>query len=436
MSGTSNFLVFDSNQQNMMNDINYLASTYRQNGTGTGIAPSDIHNKLYYQTSIMSAALGAALAAKGFTVSDSSLATLTTVLSNLTVAGDLAGYLALAGGTMTGDLVLHHDPVANLEAATKQYVVNNFAPSGYGLGAAAISFAGSFDLQVVNGYYITAGTGQTNAPASTEKFYLDVTASSVTYVAQQAIGQVSGNTYTRVNNNGIWTSWVQMATTTSANPAGTIIEVAQNAAPTGYIKANGAAVSRSTYASLFAALVKSATVTISIASPGVITWNGHGLSANDPVKFTTTGALPTGLVTATTYYVVGASITTNTFQLSATAGGAAINTTGTQSGVHTAINAPWGDGDGSTTFNVPDLRGEFIRGWDDSRAVDANRSFGSQQADEYKSHYHDTGDSGTGALGSMYVSGKSTILANARTATSGGAETRPRNVALLRCIKY
>lgn len=66
--------------------------------------------------------------------------------------------------------------------------------------------------------------------------------------------------------------------------------------------------------------------TITSASPGVITINGHGLVANQPVQFHSTKYLPTGLTKGTTYYVVGASITANTFQVSATAGGAAINT--------------------------------------------------------------------------------------------------------------
>ena len=75
------------------------------------------------------------------------------------------------------------------------------------------------------------------------------------------------------------------------------------------------------------------TVTVTIASPSVVTWNAHGHSNGDFGVFTTTGALPTGLAIATTYYIVNA--TTNTFQLSATLGGAAINTSGTQSGTHT-----------------------------------------------------------------------------------------------------
>jgi hypothetical protein len=78
---------------------------------------------------------------------------------------------------------------------------------------------------------------------------------------------------------------------------------------------------------------KGSTVTITIASPGVVSWNAHGLIAGTPVAFATTGALPTGLAVNTTYYVVSPGA--NDFQVAATLGGAAINTTGTQSGVHT-----------------------------------------------------------------------------------------------------
>lgn len=77
------------------------------------------------------------------------------------------------------------------------------------------------------------------------------------------------------------------------------------------------------------------TATITIATPAVISFVGHGLIAGDTVKFTTTIALPTGLVAGTSYYVIAAGLTANTFQVAATIGGAAINTSGTQSGVHT-----------------------------------------------------------------------------------------------------
>ena len=81
----------------------------------------------------------------------------------------------------------------------------------------------------------------------------------------------------------------------------------------------------------------SETCTISQASPGIVTVNSHGLIAGDPVLFTTTGALPTGLAINTIYYVTSTSLAANTFTVSATLGGAAINTTGAGSGTHTVF---------------------------------------------------------------------------------------------------
>lgn len=78
------------------------------------------------------------------------------------------------------------------------------------------------------------------------------------------------------------------------------------------------------------------TVTISIAAPGVVTWTAHGLSVNDTIRFTTTGALPTGLAINTTYYVKTV-LSANTFTVSTSAGGAAVTTSGTQSGTQTAL---------------------------------------------------------------------------------------------------
>lgn len=77
------------------------------------------------------------------------------------------------------------------------------------------------------------------------------------------------------------------------------------------------------------------TITVTIAAPAVVTWTANGLQNGSIVKFSTTGALPTGITAGTTYYVVG--VAANTFNIAATYGGAAITTTGVQSGVHTAI---------------------------------------------------------------------------------------------------
>lgn len=83
--------------------------------------------------------------------------------------------------------------------------------------------------------------------------------------------------------------------------------------------------------------VESQTFTVTIASPAVVTWGGsNDLPNGTPVKLTTTGALPTGLVVGTTYYVVNAGVDgLHKCRLSATLGGADINTSGSQSGTQT-----------------------------------------------------------------------------------------------------
>lgn len=94
-------------------------------------------------------------------------------------------------------------------------------------------------------------------------------------------------------------------------------------------------------------------------------------------------------------------------------------------------------GDGSTTFRLPDLRGEFIRGLDLSRGVDTGRTLGSWLADELRSHDHggvplmtpdvDRGD--TASSSSFSIDNVGT------TSAVGGAETRPRSVALSFVVK-
>lgn len=104
-----------------------------------------------------------------------------------------------------------------------------------------------------------------------------------------------------------------------------------------------------------------------------------------------------------------------------------------------AIGTVHGVGDGATTFNVPDLRGEFVRGWDDGRGVDAGRAFASAQADELKSHVHQvsppTSTDDTAAGLTSTGTGGAEVITPYNTGATGGAETRPRNVALLFIIK-
>ncbi len=102
------------------------------------------------------------------------------------------------------------------------------------------------------------------------------------------------------------------------------------------------------------------------------------------------------------------------------------------------IGTLYGVGDGSTTFNIPDLRGEFIRGWDNGRGVDPARAIGSAQGDQFEVHTHELNTRNvydTTAGGSADAAAAGTP-SGSFTGATGGTETRPRNVALMFCIKF
>lgn len=118
------------------------------------------------------------------------------------------------------------------------------------------------------------------------------------------------------------------------------------------------------------------TVTISNATPGVVSWTGHGLAVGQPVVFSTTGALPTGLTAGTVYYVVSGGLTADAFSVAATPGGTAVATSSAGSGTHTAVASPAGMTDMFYALALPGSRqgGEaasvHLRNW--SIAVDSN----------------------------------------------------------------
>ena len=223
----------------------------------------------------------------------------------------------------------------------------------------------------------TSGSSTTRPGLDPTNWVVLTTLGDVTLDGTQTI--TGAKTFTQTINGTITNANVAatLSDTSVYVPSGAVVHFARNTAPTGWLKANGAAVSRTTYAALFA-----------------------------------------------------------------------------------AIGTTYGAGDGSTTFNLPDLRGEFLRGWDDARGVDSGRSFGSFQGSANLSHTHtgSTSQNGshthtiggnnangrftaTGSPGMHADIGQTTSAAGDHTHSfttdaSGSSESRPRNIALLACIKY
>ena len=122
--------------------------------------------------------------------------------------------------------------------------------------------------------------------------------------------------------------------------------------------------------------------------------------------------------------------------------------------LYAVIGSSYGSA-GANTFRTPDLRGEFVRGWDNGRGVDTGRAWASWQSNMVLKHTHTVVSTGTvslfvalhpdGGSGSLVTNGADSIhavdytpdcVSTGMTILAGGDENRPRNLALLYCIKY
>lgn len=147
---------------------------------------------------------------------------------------------------------------------------------------------------------------------------------------------------------------------------------------------------------------------------------------------TANAALPTAYMTGQVVMTGRASVPTGWLECN----GAAVSRA-TYSALFTAISTTWGVGDGSTTFNLPDMRGEFARGYDNGRGVDSGRALASNQADAYPAHTHSI-TAGTGSSGpttNISVDTGNTSAPKTTGSAGSGTETRPRNIAMLFLIK-
>ncbi|WP_061222196.1 hypothetical protein, partial [Leptospira weilii] len=171
-------------------------------------------------------------------------------------------------------------------------------------------------------------------------------------------------------------------------PIGGIIEDNLDQANASLFKeANAQAISRTTFVTLWN-LIHRSVASITPATDR-INVSAHGCIEGQLVKFAFTGGGITALIK---YYV--RNPTTNDFQISATPSGSIIDLTSSQSG-NMIVNVEYGFGDGSTTYNVPDRRGIFVRGagmhGSRAKAVGGNYDAGSvgfEGQDQFQSHLH------------------------------------------------
>lgn len=208
---------------------------------------------------------------------------------------------------------------------------------------------------------------------------------------------------------------------------------ASSTPPPNAVKANGASLTRASFVTLYNVIgtQHNKTFTASAATDN-LTCTAHGFSTGAEVDVAQWdgGVLPAPLVGNTSYWA--RSVDANTISLHPTEGDATANTN--KIDLTTA-------GSGKLTialrlsFAVPEVRAEFLRGWDDSRGVDTGRLSGSAQLDDFKAHTHTEQGAfidGQEQVGTAHVA----TAQSTNTGSTGGTETRPRNVALLACIAY
>jgi hypothetical protein len=205
MAGSTNFKVFNQNLTNMMDDNTYNTSGYRLNGAVSGLAPSNIHNKLYYQVTTMVTALAQSLANRGYAVSDDNFNNLVTVLSNIALKTDnVASATKLQTARKINNVTF--DGSADI----------NLTPANIGALPSDTTVAtGDWNSYINNGFYY--GLNLANAPTSGSAswYWVQTIRYADNYVYQQAhgFGGSSQVSWERTQNLGVWSIWKQIATT-------------------------------------------------------------------------------------------------------------------------------------------------------------------------------------------------------------------------------
>ena len=330
-----------------------------------------------------------------------------TTLSTNNAATDQARPMILqVDGTLTSDATLI------CPATTKIYVVENGTTGAFDVKIKASGGSNEITTeQGFSGWVYCSGTEVYKIAPEVSRTNDTVPAGATPYVRHDTSQSLSASQKRQALDN------------IDAMPVGSVIWRAIKTTPTGYLSCDGSAVSRTTYSTLWNA--------VKIEDSTVDTTSGSAIVTMDDTS---------DLEAA--YYIEGPGIPAGTI-ISSVDSGTQItisqNATATASNITaTFIPTPFGQGDGSTTFTLPDLRGEFIRGWDNGRGVDSGRSMGTNQSDAFRSHVHRQQgfQAGSSTTQMAYHVAQGVLSALGNTEATGGAETRPRNVSMAAFVKY
>jgi hypothetical protein len=206
-------------------------------------------------------------------------------------------------------------------------LIGKWTPRGTWLTATAYAVNDLIEQPAASGNNYVALVAHTSGVFAT-----DLAAGKWMLLDGQAARLAAVQTFTSANTFAAavtMTAAIDMTAGTPTVPTAAVGDSTPAAASTAFIQAATAKVYRQVFTS------PPTPITMTIASPAVLSWAAHGLPIGGAFQLATTGALPTGVSINTTYYVIAAGYGANSFQVAATPGGAAIVSTGSQSGTHT-----------------------------------------------------------------------------------------------------
>jgi microcystin-dependent protein len=340
---------FGSTAVNILTDAQYLSDVERVAGFAEGSVPrSAFFSKILKQTALATSALGEFIAAhQGSDVTDA-----LTPLQFRTI-------LETALSTYYATLTAQASQWRGVEYVGQNTTLST-AQAGKMVAVDTTNGNVTITLPAISGLTLPFVLGIKKI--SSDSNLVTVVRSSTDTIAgdQQKVITKKDNGYSLIastkDSSGRWETTDYAPAVVDTTPAGAILSSAANVTPSGYLYCNGAALSRTTYGSLF-----------------------------------------------------------------------------------NAVGTTYGAGDGVTTFNLPDFRGVFLRGWDNSRGFDASRAFGSYQSDLLASHTHSNAYVPAEYPNNSML-GPDTFYSNfskvGTTSATGGVETRPKNVAINYYVKY